>query len=187
MALDDIVRHQYCEGGKVCWPIVKGGGVYAVELGNGTRLVVGVYDSWFGVQTTHSIGGFYQFTHWVSYGYLGEKLRLSQSDAKNLADFINTQILGGRLRDRDLQGEYPPAPKPKPKDARDVDSASQPVFSPAVRFVRFLKRVPNPGVCRVVSMDWEKGTLSVTNGMHAYSPNFDEVFECDVSGLPLQW
>lgn len=41
--------------------------------------------------------------------------------------------------------------------------------------VRYKKRYPDPGLCAVVSMDWEKRTMQVTNGYIRLWPDFDEV------------
>jgi len=63
-----------------------------ISLGNGTqfkvnlifnddRLILGIYNK-----------GCYEFSHFVHYSYLKEKLNLLDADAKNLADFINVQL-----------------------------------------------------------------------------------------------
>lgn len=77
----------------------------AVALGNGTqyrisafrqgsRLVVGI--------ETHGTYTFGAFVHWA---YAAEKLQLLQSDAENVADWINDQLsISPELR----QGRYEP-------------------------------------------------------------------------------
>ena len=42
-------------------------------------------------------------------------------------------------------------------------------------FARFKQRNPDPGVCRIISINWEDKLISMTNGRLRYSPSFDEV------------
>jgi uncharacterized phage protein (TIGR01671 family) len=39
----------------------------------------------------------------------------------------------------------------------------------------FKNREPNPGICKVISMDFETKIASITNGICRYLVNFDEV------------
>ena len=42
-------------------------------------------------------------------------------------------------------------------------------------FARYRQRTPDPGVCRIISIDWEGRHLSMSNGGCRYFPSFDEV------------
>ena len=40
---------------------------------------------------------------------------------------------------------------------------------------RYKNRVPNPGECRVLSINWEEGRVEMSNGACRYYPSFDEI------------
>ena len=40
---------------------------------------------------------------------------------------------------------------------------------------KYKKRYPDPGVCTVISIDWERRKLSVTNGAVRLFPDFTDV------------
>ena len=40
---------------------------------------------------------------------------------------------------------------------------------------KYIKRDPDPGVCKLISIDWEDQKVSMTNGGTRYFPSFDEI------------
>jgi hypothetical protein len=50
-------------------------------------------------------------------------------------------------------------------------------------FARYKNRTPDPGECKILSIDFENKTLSMTNGACRYYPSFDEVVivDCQLS------
>lgn len=47
-------------------------------------------------------------------------------------------------------------------------------FAPELR-VRFISRIPNPGVCKVRTIDWERGCASISNGACTYSADLKDL------------
>ncbi len=41
--------------------------------------------------------------------------------------------------------------------------------------VKYKRRIPDPGECTVVSVNWEKRQMEVSNGSIRLFPNFDQV------------
>lgn len=39
----------------------------------------------------------------------------------------------------------------------------------------YKSRIPDPGVCRIVSINWERRDVSMTNGSCRYLASFDEI------------
>jgi hypothetical protein len=42
-------------------------------------------------------------------------------------------------------------------------------------YARFLGRCPDPGVCRVMGIDWRLGRVDLSNGSHSYHPLFEDI------------
>ena len=42
-------------------------------------------------------------------------------------------------------------------------------------FAHYKNRIPNPGNCEILVIDWEKKSLVMSNGRCTYFPSFDEV------------
>jgi hypothetical protein len=42
-------------------------------------------------------------------------------------------------------------------------------------FARFKNRIPDPGRCRIISIDWYVKRVEMTNGAFTYFPKFDEI------------
>lgn len=88
---------------------LSGGGVFPVALGNGTQHRIGVVSTanevWIGVEGW----GFYPFNHFVQASYVNEKIFQGKwlGDAKNLADFINCQLMPFEAITQ-IQGRYSP-------------------------------------------------------------------------------
>lgn len=83
--------------------IDKDQGCFNLALGNMTMFQIGfIHDTDF-----FFIGvcgkGAYTFTHFAHWAYVAEKLKLMEGDARNLADFINTQII---VDEFEKQGYY---------------------------------------------------------------------------------
>ena len=61
----------------------------------------------------------------------------------------------------------------EPKARPDVGCAE--LLADFPFFARYRQRTPDPGVCRVISIDWEGRHLSMSSGFFRYFPSFDEV------------
>jgi hypothetical protein len=79
-------------------------GFVNIALGNGTMFQVGFIRN----EGSFFIGimgkGAYTFSHFAHWDYVANKLNLLEGDARNLADFINTQVLA--LEGFNKQGYY---------------------------------------------------------------------------------
>jgi hypothetical protein len=42
-------------------------------------------------------------------------------------------------------------------------------------FAKYKNRTPDPGECRILSVNWEERRIEMTNGACRYYPSFDEV------------
>lgn len=42
-------------------------------------------------------------------------------------------------------------------------------------FAKYKNRFPDPGECRIISVDWQEQRLEMANGACRYFPKFDEV------------
>ena len=40
---------------------------------------------------------------------------------------------------------------------------------------KYKNRTPNPGICWIISIDFERKKLDVSNGNYRYCPDFDDV------------
>lgn len=63
----------------------------------------------------------------------------------------------------------------KPEDEAIKPSPSTDLLADRPFFARYKQRDPDPGVCRIVTIDWENKQLSMSNGCCRYYPSFDEV------------
>ena len=48
-------------------------------------------------------------------------------------------------------------------------------------FARYKKRTPDPGLCKIMSIDFEERRVSMSNGQCRYFPSFDEIEVVDVA------
>ncbi len=51
-----------------------------------------------------------------------------------------------------------------------------------VKFARFKNRTPDPGVCRIRMIDWERQKVDMVNGWCAYYADFSDLVEVDPNG-----
>lgn len=64
-----------------------------IDLGNFTQFTIGMFSTLEGRIFIGVEGhGAYTFAHFVHWSYAVEKLKLLESDARNLSDFINAQL-----------------------------------------------------------------------------------------------
>lgn len=42
-------------------------------------------------------------------------------------------------------------------------------------FARFKNRIPDPGRCEILSIDWFNKRVEMTNGAYTYFPKFNEI------------
>lgn len=87
---------------------------------------------------------------------------------------MNTPLKGLRNNSDDTRGgqrsEYP-WPRPKPETVAVVSSD----LLGSVFFAKYKERTPDPGECRILSVNWEERRIEVTNGACRYYPSFDEI------------
>jgi len=60
-------------------------------------------------------------------------------------------------------------------DAREAAIPCNPLLVDYPFFALYKQRDPDPGVCRIITIDWENRRISMSNGQCRYSPSFDEV------------
>lgn len=50
-------------------------------------------------------------------------------------------------------------------------------------FARYKSRIPDPGLCKLMSIDFEERRVSMSNGSNRYFPTFDEIEIVDVAPI----